>query len=251
MPKNEQFHYNTEIIEAIHQFLEKVGLNCEFDPQSGVFSGHIPLQSAIGQASLLITVKSDYFSSMLFSSCRADPKDQKTMYELMRFVNFVNDSFMNYGSFELDEESGSVAFRQTIDCADITPSEKMIANSIIVGAITIDQCAREILGLTSGFLNYEEAVLSIRERRKSSQKKGADSDEVMDDPDDAMEDPDDVQGDSDETADDPGGSLMDRAALEKLIRSALGMAEDPDSQNDSDSPDGSGESDDSGLPSGA
>ncbi len=149
--------YSKSIANAINNFLTEDDWNFLFDDQLGLFKFELCIKGRIKQISYIIDVKEDAYIVYAISPLGADEADEKIMTSMAEFVCRANYGIRN-GNFEFDMRDGEIRYKSFADCAGITPTVKMIKNSIVYPATMFNRYGAGIVNIIFGISTAKEAI---------------------------------------------------------------------------------------------
>lgn len=152
--------YNLQNFNAVKAFLDQHDFNYGADEEKGTIRMGINIPGKVRNVKVHIDFAyEDCYIVVCFLPNNAP---EESYSEILRFINYINFG-AKFGSFELDEEDGEIRFRMTVDCEDITPSNKMIEKSIYIPATMLKHFGGHMIDIIMEYKTYEEVKKTIEE----------------------------------------------------------------------------------------
>ena len=174
--------YSKELANAVRDFLDGDDWHYSFDEDMGIFNFQLALNEKLRGIDYHVEIKDDEILCYGCSPVGGDTGDIGMMASLCEFFCRANyglknggfefdmrDGEIRYSGFEFDMRDGEIRYKSYLDCENLTPSNKVIANAVYCIASMFDRYSSGFLGIIFGGMNAETAVhLSERDRRYSS-----------------------------------------------------------------------------------
>ena len=131
-------NYSKSIAQIIEKFLTDDDWHFCFDAQRGRFWFNLHIENLLKKVNYSIIVNNDSYILYANSPIAADASDGKMMAAMTNFICRANYGLTG-GNFEIDISDGAIRYKYFVDCEDITPSAKMVKNSIYSSAMVFQR----------------------------------------------------------------------------------------------------------------
>lgn len=150
--------YSPEIVENIKEFLDSDDWKFEFNEEKGSFNFGVTIDSNIKNIRYFLPVREDGYTVYAVSPINADNHDKDVMREMSEFICRANYGIRN-GNFELDMRDGEIRYKVFVDCENITLSQEVIKNSIVIPSIMFERYSPGMIDIMFRGIKAEEAII--------------------------------------------------------------------------------------------
>lgn len=154
--------YSKIIANAINSFLVDDDWNFTFDEQKGLFKFNLNIKGKLQRINYIIKVKHDAYIVYAISPLCVEKDDETAMASMAEFICRANYG-LDHGSFEFDMRDGEIRYKYNVDCDGITPTDKMIKNSIYCPASMYERYGSGIINIIFGIATAKDAIEKCEE----------------------------------------------------------------------------------------
>lgn len=153
--------YNLQNYNAVKAFLDQQEFKYRADEEEGVISMGINIPGKV--RNVKVHIDFSYEDCYIVVCFLPNNAPEQNYSEILRFINYINFR-AKFGNFELDERDGEIRYRMTVDCEDITPSNKMIEKSIYIPATMLKKYGEHMIDIIMEYKTFEDIVKHLEEQ---------------------------------------------------------------------------------------
>lgn len=153
--------YNLQNYNAVKAFLDQHDFKYRGDEEEGTIRMGINIPGKVRNVNVHIDFS--YEDCYIVICFLPNSAPEQSYSEILRFINYINFG-ARFGNFELDERNGEIRYRMTVDCEDITPSNKMIEKSIFIPATMLKKFGEYMVDIIMEYKTCEDVVKYLEEQ---------------------------------------------------------------------------------------
>ncbi len=153
--------YNLQNYNAVKAFLDQHEFKYRADEEEGTIRLGINIPGKI--RNVKVHIDFSYEDCYIVVCFLPNNAPEQNYSEILRFINYINFG-AKFGSFELDERDGEIRYRMTVDCEDITPSNKMIEKSIYIPATMLKKYGEHMIDIIMEYKTFEDIAKHLEEQ---------------------------------------------------------------------------------------